>query len=270
LPGLTNVPFVICEMNPGLGANAYTLDSVSITATPFSVFDIGGGVGNPVTLTPPLYSANDGGANTGICFDVLIQPGTQTFEIHADNERPGGTRTIGYWANWTTCDGKGNQVDVAAKNGGPDAGFWLLDDVLGILDIGLADPLNCPSAVDLLKKSEINNPNVIGDGANRANDGAYGMAAQLIAAEANYGAGAIACPNATTAISRAKTLLNQILFTGNGAYLTPKPGINLSNYSAVRNYALGLAGVLDAYNNLEDVGTCASVPAPPAVVTPVP
>jgi hypothetical protein len=147
--------------------------------------------------------------------------------------------------------------------------------VLGGLDIGIVDfSVNgCPKAVDLLKKRDIGNAATVGDGQNRANDAAYGMAAQLIAAEANVAAGATTCsPNAPTAIARAKALLDHALiqFDGTGAFLPPRPGdstLSLSNYNAVRQYALALAGVLDNYNNTHE-GPCA-VPAPPAVVNPI-
>jgi len=54
--------------------------------------------------------------------------GTLVFEV--DNSYPSGeTRTPGYWKNWSTCTG-GNQQYTAAKNGGPDEGWYLPNDVL--------------------------------------------------------------------------------------------------------------------------------------------
>jgi hypothetical protein len=268
LPGLTGIPFTICEMNPGVGGNGYKLSDVVINIWNFGS-DLSGDPDS--STTPVLYEVNDGGANVGICFDGFIDPGTAKYELNANNTKPAGTRTIGYWANWTTCDGTGNQEAVAAQNGGSGAGFWLLDDVLSILDVGLADPLTCKDAVDLLKKRDKLLPNELSGGRDgRANDAAYALAAQLIAAEANYEAGALQCTEATDAINQAQDLLDAIGFTGTGAFLSPRPGISLTNYNAVRNYALGLASVLDAYNNLHDVGTCASVPAAPDVVVPAP
>ena len=76
------------------------------------------------------------------CVSFFVEPGeTEQFEI--DNQYPGGEpRTIGYWKNWNTCTG-GNQANTAAANGGPDAGWYILDDLLndpgftiGVLELG--------------------------------------------------------------------------------------------------------------------------------------
>jgi hypothetical protein len=272
LPGPIGIPFSICEMNPGLGSSGWHLSGLTVDIWTTNVPNDPNNPTNPnSTISPTLYNFNDGGANTAVCFDVLIPNDANRFELNADNTQPGGTRTIGYWSNWTTCDGKGNQVDVAANNGGSAEGFWLLDDVLSSLDIGVVNfSVNgCEKAVDLLKKSDIGDPTIVGDGANRANDGAYSLAAQLIAAEANYEAGAVVCGNTTLAIARAKALLDAINFTGTGSYLAPRAD-TWSNSTALRQYAQQLAAVLDAYNNIHDTGTCADVPTPPAVVTPLP
>ena len=68
-----------------------------------------------------------------------------------DNQFPGGEpRTIGFWKNWNTCTG-GGQADTAAANGGPEAGWYILDDLLnypgytiGILEL---DGEDCEIAV---------------------------------------------------------------------------------------------------------------------------
>jgi hypothetical protein len=238
----------------------------------------------PAVPYPSPYPTYTPGGTDDICFNILIPNGVEEFRLLVDDIRPpgGGTRTIGYWANWTTCDGNGSQASKDPDFTNPDV--TLLDEILSILDIGIVNfpatvlnpysGIGCATAVDLLKKQDIGDPGVVGDGSRRANDAAYNMAAQLIAAEANYGANAIQCANASTAISRAQTLLDHalILFDGTGQFLPPRAsdGVPLSNYNAVRQYALALAGVLDAYNNIHNAGTCASVPAPPAIVTPLP
>jgi hypothetical protein len=264
LPGVTATPFSICEMTAGAGADGWNLTGVTIDIWNF---------GTPITDPPDvddqpmdLFSVNDG-SESGVCFNGFIPAGTQRWEISASNSKAGGTRTIGYWSNWNSCDGRGNQVNTAAKNGGPAEGFWLLDDVLEFLNIPNVTPpdMTCAEAVDLLNKSSIADENEVRDGEKRANDAAYGMVAQLIAAEANYAAGALQCGNTTQAINQAITLLGEINFTGNGSYLPPKDG---PFSPAVRSYALALAGLLDTYNNLHDIGDCGTVPAPPTVVTP--
>ena len=188
----------------------------------------------------------DFGAGTGY---PLTAGGTLAFEI--DNTRPGGQpRTIGYWKNWSSCTG-GNQVRTAAKNGGVAAGFFLLDDVLpitiGSYTIPAANTVEsgtnktgCQIAVLLLGKSDKKT------GKNMANDAAYGLAAQLIAAKANQTAGAENCPALTTAITSADSLLASINFTGTGDYLGPKVKGALATKRAE---ALSLAATLDQYNN---------------------
>ena len=198
---------------------------------------------------PPADLGNrcfDFGAGTGY---PLPAGGTLAFEIN--NTRPGGQpRTIGYWKNWSSCTG-GNQVRTAAKNGGVAAGFFLLDDVLpitiGSYTIPAANTVEsgtnktgCQIAVLLLGKSDKKT------GKNMANDAAYGLAAQLIAAKANLKAGAVNCPALTTAIASADSLLTSINFTGTGEYLGPKVKGALAT---TRTQALSLAATLDQYNN---------------------
>ena len=164
-----------------------------------------------------------------------------------DDDKPAfGRRTIGYWRNWNTCSG-GNQAATAAKNGGRDAGFFLLDDLLenpgitiGLLELGEDD---CESAVRLLSKRDIETRR------NRANDGAYNMAAQLLAAELNLAAGAVTCPEVATAVEEGQALLTKIEFDGSGKFLKGK------NKRADRATANKLASILDDYNNGGVCGT---------------
>jgi len=179
----------------------------------------------------------------------------QTLAFLLNNSKPGGEpRTIGYWKNWNRCTG-GGQVATATANGGPAAGWFLLDDLLlspgyqlgpaGItglhLDGNSADVLtgtmtgsDCLAAVNILDKSDIKS------GKKMASDGAYNMAAQLLAAELNYSAGAETCQAATDAITGGSQLLVTIKFNGIGAYL--KGG---SQYNEAIMYTIKL----DSYNN---------------------
>ncbi|HET9242939.1 MAG TPA: hypothetical protein VFN99_05810 [Gaiella sp.] len=202
--------------------------------------------------TPPESLGNqcfDFGAGTS---DPLAAGGTLVFKI--DNTFPGGQpRTIGYWKNWNTCTG-GNQAATAAKNGGAAAGFFLLDDVLNDPGITIGsytipgattvesgtNKTGCQIAVLLLGKSDKVT------GRNKANDAAYELAAQLIAAKANQTAGAETCPALTQAILDADALLASIGFNGTGDYLGPKVKGALATKRA---QALALAATLDQYNN---------------------
>jgi uncharacterized cupredoxin-like copper-binding protein len=170
--------------------------------------------------------------NSVVCVEFTLDPGeTETFVI--DNTPPpgGDARTIGFWKNWTSCDGNGNQDPV-------------LDDTLasfpggGIL-VGDIFVDTCAEAVAILNKSSL-------DGTKRASDAAYELAAQLLAAELNYQAGAIQCQDATDAIADGQALLDLINFNATGSYLGPK----VKGPTAIqRQEALALAATLDDYNN---------------------
>ncbi len=134
--------------------------------------------------------------------------------------------TIGFWKNWTSCDGKGGQSPVtdavlaSFAGGGTYIGDRFVD--------------TCPEAIALLDKSAIG-------GGKMASDAAYGLAAQLLAAKLNVQANAITCGTVTSAIANGQALLDAIGFTGTGTYLKAS--------SANRTLALSLAATLDAYNN---------------------
>ena len=150
--------------------------------------------------------------------------------LHTGN----GARTIGYWQNWSSCSA-GNQAPV-------------LDQTLGSFPVGAGQTVagvyigdlyvsTCTAAVRILKKSDVVS------GGNRANDGAYGLAAQLLAAELNVQNGADTCSAVTTAIADAQDLLGDIDFTGTGSFLPP------NSSGGTRAEALALASTLDEYNN---------------------
>jgi expansin (peptidoglycan-binding protein) len=82
-----------------------------------------------------------------------------------------------------------------------------------------------------------------------AGDSAYGLAAQYIAAKANYAVNAGQCPAATTAINDAQTLLAGIEFDGTGTYFKVKGNkiADINGYTS--SMANALAGILDDYNN---------------------
>jgi hypothetical protein len=160
-----------------------------------------------------------------------LEPGeTEVFNI--DNTPPPGgeARTIGFWKNWTSCDGHGNQDPV-------------LDNTLALFGSGV--PLgsmyvtSCEDAVNILNKSTLT-------GEKKANDAAYNLAAQLLAVELNIAATAGTCPEVLTARASAHALLSSISFDGTGDYLGPKVrGADRK----IRKDAIELESILDQYNN---------------------
>lgn len=168
---------------------------------------------------------------------------------------PGGdARTPGYWKNWNRCTG-GGQADNADRNGGPAAGFFLLEDVLPFVwDDILVDGFefhidSCAIGVDLLDRRDIGDPDVVKDGKKRANDAAYSLASHLLAAQANFAAGAAACQEALDAAAAGEELLDEIDFDGTGKFLPPRGG-----NQGPREQAILLAATLDMYNNNELCG----------------
>lgn len=134
--------------------------------------------------------------------------------------------TIGFWKNWTSCDGHGNQSPImdAVLASFPGGGT-----LIGDLFVN-----TCPEAIAILNKSKLS-------GAKAANDAAYGLAAQLLAAKLNVQANAVTCATVTNAIANGQALLDAIGFNGTGSFLTSP--------SANRTLANSLAGTLDRYNN---------------------
>ena len=209
------------------------------------------GVFDPAYSPPPAIWDN-----SERCLNFVADAGeTELFEI--DNRFPGGEpRTIGYWKNWDSCSG-GGQITTAIENCGPtpgerlSGGCALLDDVLqppGIIltsYLTLVDlsggALTCdPGVADaryLLDKRDLTSRH-----RKRANDAAYGLAAQLIAAIANDTAGAGVCAAAGQAVLDAKAVLETLKFDGTKAYCGKKgsPACSTAN---------SLAGILDSYNN---------------------
>jgi hypothetical protein len=184
------------------------------------------------------------------------------------NEYPGGSpRTPGYWKNWSTCSGGGQQYTASDNsfdydgNGIIDgtervlSGWALLDDILnpsihgiswGDFIIGDANPdypgMGCEIGVSILSAKDL------ASGRNRNSDAGYTLAKHLLAYQLNMGAGAYICysdeENVLDMINIetwAVELLTCLGFNGEGAYLRAQDDY----YS----YALQLAKILDQYNN---------------------
>jgi hypothetical protein len=170
----------------------------------------------------------------------------ETKTIHFVNQRPpgGGTRTIGYWKNWSSCgQSNGKQYDKAIAAGEPEA---TLDFYLGagssIYPIGDITSLTCEQAVNLLSKNAIN-------GEKRAGDPIYNMVAQLLGAKLNLAAGAGGCAALTTALTAAQTFLDNLGFLGTGSY---KDSLSAADKALVN----GWAGVFGSYNEGTLGGGC--------------
>jgi hypothetical protein len=205
-------------------------------------------VGMPAGYTNNLTGFTPGLDNSEECVNITLVSGTNgpggitNVPNPIDNIRPpgGDARTIGYWANWSSCTG-GKQWDQALKrdiwnktldgNLPQTVGLLVLDGAAGE-DLAAAD---CADAVNILKKSDLS-------GKKMASDPAYNLAAQLLAAMLNYTAGAKQCAAATTAINSAQALLVAIGFNGTGTYKSTMTAQQISD-------ALSLATTLDQYNN---------------------
>jgi hypothetical protein len=246
IPGET---YTLCEIGIPVGWMGEWMVDTDSDGTPETVIPFVPGVDDdPVgpggysrVFDPNYVPLPDTYTNDTRCVNFVVGVG-ETLSFQIDNRSPGGEpRTIGYWKNWNTCS-RGHQAETAAKNGGPAAGWYLLDDLLAdpgyTIGYLVLDDGDCEQAVDILDKRDLH-------GKKKASDGAYNLAAQLLAAELNLSAGAESCPAVISAIDDAQNLLLTLNFDGTGSYLSPKD----KGARAVRDYALYLAGILDQYNN---------------------
>jgi hypothetical protein len=220
--------YVVCETNLPVAFQ-------NPTAAGFTL--VGDGFGNFCTDPGIVLAAGD---------SVLI---------HVVNSAPpgGGTRTIGYWKNWSSCargaDGDGKQYLKATAPGGVGIQFTL-DGNIGagssIYPIGLITTLTCEQAVQLLSKNAIN-------GDKRAGDPIYNMVAQLLGAKLNISAGSGTCAALNNALPLAQQLLLDISFNGTGSYAK-----NNSLTAQQRANALTYAGIFGSYNEGTLGGGCPS------------
>jgi hypothetical protein len=142
------------------------------------------------------------------------------FALTATAFAGGEPRTAGYWRMWNGCS-EGNKARVAAQNGGADAGFYILEDLLP-QRLGLLDVTTCQVGVDILDMRAVAGADKIGDGEKMKSDAAYRLAANLLTAHLNMGAGAGDCRDVQDAVLEAETLLLNVEFNGTGKYLGPK------------------------------------------------
>jgi hypothetical protein len=127
----------------------------------------------------------------------------------------GEPRSGGYWLIWNTC-AEGNQSETARANGGREAGWILMDDLLsdpGVL-LGEIEVENCEQGLNLLKSRNL-------CGIEMKLDAAYTLAAQLLAAQLNLATGSEYCPAFDEAVNQAQLLLLKLKFDATGSYLGP-------------------------------------------------
>lgn len=205
------------------------------------------GDGVPDMIVPPYNPNADDPIPNDVgndCFDfgagtAYPLPIGATLAFQVDNTFPGGDpRTPGYWKNWNGCT-NGNQVQTATKNGGPAAGWYILDYILSSpgITLGGLEISTCDQGVSILDQRDLES------GRKRASDAAYTLAMHLLAAQLNFAAGAEQCPEATQAVADGQALLAAIGFDGMGRYLRPN--------DPLYQQALALAETLDQYNNGE-------------------
>jgi hypothetical protein len=266
---LDDVIYTFCEMLPA-GWEPRVLFN---TSTPTAVLghcptpDNSGGELN--CLYDPNWTGdpNDSTDNSTICIDFELGecPGEScplpvedqcVADFDITNVFPGGDpRTIGFWKNHNCCTG-GGQCQNAEDNGGPIAGWFLLEDLLPQL-IGDLTVEHCCTGVNVLDKRKVGNgSNCDGSNKKMARDAAYGLAAQLLAAQVNFTVGACSCDEHLQAMADAQELLVCVGFDGNGGYLGPKRSqatrddcCPVGGSCTDRGYATELAGILDDYNN---------------------
>jgi hypothetical protein len=180
--------------------------------------------------------------NSVVCVPFTLAAGeTKTFTI--DNTPPpgGDARTIGFWKNWTSCDGTGRQ-DPVLDDTLASAGSLLIGDLL----VQSTDVNACKILVDLLDKRDYKAADLLKDGQKLASDPAFNFASQYIAYLLNIEAGAGTCAAATTAANAGQAILAAIDFDGSSAdgdavhlSISPSQKASLNTY----------AGILDQYNN---------------------
>jgi hypothetical protein len=165
--------------------------------------------------------------NSVVCVDFTAVSG-QTTVFNVNNMPPpnGDARTIGYWKNWSSCSG-GNQTPILDQT---------LTAAKGIAVSNKLTVKTCAPAYSILNKSTIDT------GVKMANDPAFNLAAQLLAAKLSIARNAGTCSAASTAVTNAYNLLSAVNFTGMSTW---KNGMS----SAQRSQANTLQNTLNSYNN---------------------
>jgi hypothetical protein len=204
------------------------------------------------TLVPDSFIPPDGVVpnpnvdNSILCANFKAEG--NTFKI--DNTPPPGGRalTIGFWKNWASCATSGGKqkpvldqtLAMAEPNGeviSATSGTYPAFGPTIYLVLHGGTPNSAP---DCLKAVRLLNKSTTDAGKKMASDPAFNLAAQLVAAELNYTAGAGRTPAATDAIQQAVLLLGKYKFDGK-----THTKISAADATTMNN----LAKILDDYNN---------------------
>jgi hypothetical protein len=220
--GLTPATYTVCELALAVAWNAtFTVNGSSVT---------------------PTVNGTTGDA----CYGVVLNYGDSTTVVVTNTPPPGGgTRTIGYWKNWSSCaQSNGGQYDKAIAKGTPEAtlDFYLTANPPNVYPLGDITTLTCIQAVNLLAKNAI-------DGSKRAGDPIYNMVAQMLGAKLNVAAQAGTCPTLLTALAQAQTFLDNLGFLGTGSY---KGTLSASDQNLVNTWG----GIFGSYNEGTLGGGC--------------
>ena len=141
--------------------------------------------------------------------------------IDSSRQSSGGgePRSPAYWLIWNSCV-ESNQSETARANGGQEAGWILMDDLLadpGML-VGKLQVETCEQGANLLTAHNL-------QGGEMKSDAAYTLAAQLLASQLNLATGSEYCPASDQAVNQAQLLLLKLHFDATGSYLGP-PKLN--------------------------------------------
>jgi hypothetical protein len=158
------------------------------------------GVSEPASPSSPQSVPSDagsGGPLDGIPEESRVSDGG------------GEPRSTTYWITWSTC-GEGSQAGVAEANGGREAGWIVLDDLIETpgLSLGVHTVTDCPDAVAILGSAVV---------IPRPSGRVDALAAQLLAAQANRSSGSEGCPAADAALAVGGALLTEVRFSGAGS-----------------------------------------------------
>ena len=159
-----------------------------------------------VACTPSFSAPNHSTA-------TLPTPSTPTLDFSHLSDGGGEPRSGSYWLLWNTCAAD-NKSDAAAANGGREAGWIILDDLIQEPGILLGDlPVeSCPQSLAILNQTDL-------QGEDKSNDALYQLASQVLVAELNLAVGAETCPAVREALLAGHSFLASYQFDGQGDYL---------------------------------------------------
>lgn len=209
--------------------NLGTLDFGLLKPGSYTLCELAVPAGTHSTLQDAPYNGTLDPSTGNVCYSFTLAAG-QTLTINVDNQYPqGNALTIGYWRNWNSCSGTGNnRVAMAAKTGNV-----LMDAFLPVTLATGTFPYtvsSCAQGVSVLS-------------ATSAQYAEHQLAAQLLAARLNVAAGASHSSSTDAVIIHAMALLGSINWEG-----SPTSRIIGPNDPRRADF-LNTAAYLNNYNN---------------------